>query len=341
MAARAGVSVATVSRVVRGKYHVSPTTAAKVRKAVAELDYVANAQARALAGSSSGMVAVLTSDVTSAFYNHITRGISRQVAVENRLCLVGTTEGDLDREMAMLGLLRGQDTSAVVLIGGVSDSAEYRERIGVLARSLDAAGSRLVLCGRPSPGGDAPVTVVEYDSEGGAFAITSHLLSKGHERILFFGGLAGTTTTVPRVTGYQRALEAYGIEPDPALVIHGDRSSRRGAYEQMTRLVTDRAVDFSAVFACDDLVALGVLRALRDQGVSVPDDISVVGYDDIPAAMDAVPPLTTVHVPLEQIGRTAVELALSRSDVDARGGQHVVLGTHIVVRDTVAPRIRK
>ncbi|WP_262008024.1 LacI family DNA-binding transcriptional regulator [Streptomyces sp. FIT100] len=341
VAARAGVSAATVSRVLTGAYRVSPETRDRVRRAAEELDYVVNAQARSLVGSSSGLVAVLLTDITTPFYNRIARGLTEQVTAEKRVCIVSTPQsGDLDGELATIATLRQQSPEAIVLVGGVHESPDYRKRITALANSLDAEGSRLVLCGRPAPTKDAPVTVVEYDGEDGAFAITSHLLSAGHERILFLGGGAGSTTTTPRLRGYRRALEAYGITPDADLVRHGS-STRHFGYEAMGDILTAGRPDFTAVFASDDLAASGALAAMRERELSVPDDISLVGFDDIPVALDTVPALTTVHVPLEEIGRTAIQLALHRDEPEFRNAQRAVLGTHIKVRGSVRPLVRR
>lgn len=331
----AGVSPATVSRVLSGRYAVPDATRAKVQKAVRALDYVANVHARVLAGASSRTVAVLISDVTSPFYARIVEGIEHQAVAEGRTCIVCTTQNNPDRERETLALLREQHAEVVVLVGGVTtDLREYRRRIARFAAELDATGSRLVLVARPSAGPDVPATVVEYDAVGGALAITSHLLSMGHRRVLFLGGTTGSTTTAARVEGYRAALAGFALEVDPDLIVTG-RSTRAYGYETMSRILAAGPLTCTAVFACDDLVAAGVLAALRDRGVPVPDEVSVVGYDDIAQSADLVPALTTVHVPLNQLGRTAVRLALHRGD---GGDQHVVLGTHVVVRDSVRPR---
>jgi LacI family transcriptional regulator len=190
-----------------------------------------------------------------------------------------------------------------------------------------------VLCGRPPLGLNLPTTVVEYDNEGGAYAITSHLLSAGHRKIVFLGVVDPQhTTSAERVSGFVRAHQAYGITPEPDAIIAGD-FTREFGYEETRRLLA-RGAEFTAVFAATDMVAAGTMQALREAGRDVPRDVSVVGYDDIPLARDLYPALTTVHVPHEELGRTAVRLALQRDEHGS--GQHVVLGTH-VVRDSVAP----
>ncbi|MFC0542926.1 LacI family DNA-binding transcriptional regulator [Kutzneria chonburiensis] len=335
VARHAGVSAATVSRVLSGNHPVSGATRTKVLRAIRELDYVVNAAARALSGRQPRTVAIILTDVSAPFFNTVARGIERQAAVEQRLCLISSTDGDPDRELAVVSMLREQNTGAVCLIGGVRDTPEYRSRMAALANALHEADSRLVLCGRPSPGPDLPVTVVEYDNEGGAFAAASHLLSAGHREIVFLGGGEDTTTT-GRLAGVRRAMAAYGLELDPAMVVPG-ALVRRFGYQATKRLLADGPA-FTAIFGCDDLVAAGAVAALRDAGVDVPGQVSVIGYDDLSPAEDVYPALTTVHIPHDEIGRTALRLALHRDDPDLPA-QHVVLGTHIVVRQSVAPRL--
>lgn len=337
VAERAGVSPATVSRVLSGNHPVANATRTKVMRAIRDLDYVVNAHARALAGSHTKTVAIILSDVTAPFFNTIAGGIQRQATIEGRLCLICAGDGDPERELAIVSMLREQNTDAVFLIGGITDTPEYRHRMARLAHALDDAGSRLVLCGRPSPGDDLPVTVVEYDNEGGAFSAASHLLSSGHERIVFLGGVEGSTTTEARMAGLRRALASYGLELDPALVVLG-RLDRAFGYRAAKQLMAGGA-EFTAVFACDDPVAAGVVAALREAGRAVPHEVSVIGYDDLSPAQDVYPALTTVHIPHEEIGRTAVRLALRREKPD-QPTQHVVLGTHVVVRQSVAQRKR-
>lgn len=333
VAARAGVSVPTVSRVLAGNYPVAPATRAKVLRAMRELDYVVNAHARALAGATTKTVAFVVDDVTGPFYAHIARGVEQQASSEGRLCLLCTTHGDHQRELAVVELMREQHAEAVIVVGGAWDDEQYTERMTYFAHALDKSGSRLVLCGRPSLGADVPAATVHYDNEGGAYAMTAHLLSAGHRRIAFLGTGRGLSTTDERVAGVTRAHADYGVPFDPALVLAGKFTKAAG--RDLARRVLAERPDVTAVFAATDMVAAGVLAVCREQGVRVPEDLSVVGFDDIPLASDLTPALTTVHVPHEQLGREAVRLGLRRDDPAAT--EPLVLGTHIVVRETVAP----
>jgi LacI family transcriptional regulator len=202
------------------------------------------------------------------------------------------------------------------------------------ARALDRSGSRLVLVGRPPlADAEAPATVIEYDNEGGAYAVTAHLLASGHRRIAFLGQVPGLVTSTQRVSGFRKAHRAHGLEPDRQLIVPGDHSRSFG-YEA-TRALLAGGAEFTAILAATDVVAAGVLRALRGAGKRVPDDVAVAGYDDIPLAADLFPALTTVQVPQEELGRAAVRLALHRDK--HVGPQHLKLGTHVVVRDSAPP----
>ncbi|MER6134880.1 LacI family DNA-binding transcriptional regulator [Streptomyces sp. NPDC001815] len=330
VAARAGVSASTVSRVLGGTYPVAASTRARVLKAMRELDYVVNAHARALGGSTNKTVAFVVDDVTGPFYAHIARGVEEQASAEGRLCMLCTTHGDPQRVLAVVETMREQRADAVIVVGGAWDDKAYQDRMTHFAHALDRVGSRLVLVGRPPLGPGVPATVVEYDNEGGAFAMTTHLLTSGHQRIAYLGRVAGLSTSGQRLAGFRRAHELLGLEPDPDLILDGAFSRSHGY--RGTRELLASGAGFTAVFAATDMVAAGALQALREAGVSVPGEVSVVGYDDVPLALDLYPALTTVNVPHEELGRAAVRLALHRDELP--GSQHLVLGTHIVLRDS-------
>ncbi|MDT0343791.1 LacI family DNA-binding transcriptional regulator [Streptomyces litchfieldiae] len=335
VAHRAGVSVPTVSRVIAGNYPVATATRRRVEKALRELDYVANTHARALRGHGARTVAFVLNDVRGPSFAQVAHGIEEEASRRGRLCLVCVSGGDPGRELDAVHAMRQQGAEAVILIGGVKDDEPYRRQMSAIAQSLDQSGSRLVLCGRPSLGESVPATVVQYDNEEGAYAITGRLLAAGHRRVLLFGGDAALTTTAQRIAGYRRALKDFGAAFDDSL-IEKAAFDRGKAYVAMRERL-GRARDFTAVFALTDAVAAGALRALTEAGLAVPEDVSLVGFDDVPPAEDLRPRLTTVHVPYEEMGRAAVRLALDRREGTTTGAeQRIVLGTHVVVRDSVA-----
>ncbi|MFE9312130.1 LacI family DNA-binding transcriptional regulator [Streptomyces sp. NPDC006706] len=337
VAKRAGVSTATVSRVMNRNYPVSAATRERVEAAMRELGYVVNAHARALAGASGRTVGIIVSELIDPFYAYIARGVEREATDGDRLCLVCCTQGDPKRELAFIELMHERRADAVVLVGGSVEDRAYKAELARRARELDAGGSKLVLCGRPSLGDDVPTVGVEYDNEGGAFAITDHLIRQGHERILYLGGPPGLSTARDRLAGHRRALELRGIARDPELEQPG-AFSRAFGYRRMAELLCG-GTQFTAVFAANDIVAAGAAQALEEAGVRIPQDVSLVGYDDIPVAQELRPRLTTVRIPLEEMGRQAVRVALNGGDEDdwrAPTTGTLRLGTHIVVRESVA-----
>ncbi|MGW3647306.1 LacI family DNA-binding transcriptional regulator [Streptomyces sp. NPDC000878] len=332
VARKAGVSVATVSRTLAGNYPVSDEARARVMAAVASLHYVVNVHAKALSGRVAGPVALVIKDITGPSLAHVAAGVEQEAADRGRLSLVCATHDDAAREDALVQLMREQHAAAVLLVGGVVPDAAYERRMAGYARALDAAGSRLVLVGRPAPAPDLPLTVVDYDNRGGAFQAASHLLASGHRRVLFLGGETGLSSGDERRAGYRDALRAHGAD-------HVEELDTEGTYTRASGYVRTRDAlragpEFTAVFAASDMVALGALAALREAGLDVPGDVSVVGFDDVPFATDLTPSLTTVRVPYEELGRTAVRLALEREE-SLGGEDHVVLGTQLVIRQSV------
>lgn len=339
VARHAQVSTATVSRVLNRNYPVATATRERVEASMRALGYVVNAHARALAGVSGRTVGIIVNDVVDPFYAYIARGVEREATRGGRLCLVCCTQGDPQRELAFVELMHERRADAVIVVGGSLADRTYTRELTRRARELDAGGSKLVLCGRPPLEESAPTVSVDYDNEGGAFAITDHLLTQGHERILYLGGPPALSTTRDRIAGHRRALELRGVPRDPALEQPGAFSRSFG--RSRTAQLLAEELDFTAVFAANDIVAAGAAQALEEAGLRVPQDVSLVGYDDVPVAQEMRPRLTTVHVPLEEMGRQAVRIAVAddrEDDWREPTTSPVLLGTHIVVRDSVAPR---
>jgi LacI family transcriptional regulator len=339
VAERAGVSVASVSRVLSGNYPVSEELRRRVMKVVRDLDYVTNAHARSLAGGGTPTVAILINHITGAAFAHVAKGVESAASLRGWLTLVGTTGDDPEQELALVNLMRQQGAAAVILLGGAYDYDEYQLRMARFARSLDAAGSHLVLVGRPPLSGEVPVTTVDYDNEGGAYAVTGHLLSAGHRRVLVLPGPAELTTAQGRLKGVRRAFEDFGVPFEPGMVRHVPYEVEDG--RRAVEAALAGGPPFTAVLAGTDVVAAGAMQALRAASLRVPEDVSVVGYDDIPLAAQLTPGLTTVHVPYEEMGRVALRAVADRRTAAtgrARGdGDHLILGTHVVVRQSVRP----
>ncbi|MEU4160861.1 LacI family DNA-binding transcriptional regulator [Actinoplanes sp. NPDC026670] len=323
----AGVSIATVSRVLAGNYPVAEATRVRVLKAVTKLDYTANVHARRLLGVAPGPIAVLLGDITGPSFAALARGVEREAYNRERLCLIGTTDGDPERELALVETMRQQQAAAVILPGGAWDLDEYPQQMARYARSLRAVGGRIVLCGRPPLDEPAPNAIsVRYDNEAGAAAVARVPLQAGHRRFLLLPGPAGLSTAEERLAGYRSALTGAEV------LVRRAEFHREAAREAVLAALDEHPTGFTAVLCGTDVMAAGALEGLRSRGLRCPEDVSVTGYDDIPGARDMNPALTTVRVPYEEMGALAVTLALAESAPATQ-----LLETRVVIRDSVAP----
>ncbi|MFE9643651.1 LacI family DNA-binding transcriptional regulator [Streptomyces sp. NPDC006365] len=323
VAARAQVSPATVSRVLNGNYPVAATTRERVLRAVDELDYVLNGPASALAAATSDLVGILVNDIADPFFGIMAAAIQSEIggpggrAGGERLGVVCNTGGSPERELTYLTLLQRQRAAAVVLTGGAVENTEHAAAVATKLRKLADAGTRVVLCGRPPAPSDTEAVALTFDNRGGGRELTEHLIGLGHRRMGYIAGPQERTTTRHRLEGHRAALAAHGIPDEPAWTVHG-RYDRRAGYEATLELLR-REPSLTAVVAANDTVALGACAALRDSGLRIPDDVSVVGFDDLPFSVDAVPALTTVRLPLSEAGAQAGRIAMGREEAPEEG----------------------
>ena len=335
VAARAGVSPATVSRVLNGNYPVAEATRRRVERAVRDLDYVVNAHARALLHATSGMIGVILADIADPFFAAIAKGIHAAAADLRRLVVVCTTQGSHAEELAYIEMLRRQRAEVVILVGGSIADRSYRRELAAHARGLKAQGARLVFCGRPALNRTLAVGHVTFESADASKALAESLATAGHRHIAYIAGPSTLTIATDRQSEFSQALHQVGLELDERLTMPGD-FSRQSGYDAARRLLASGA-NFTALCAANDLMAIGALAAFREAGVRVPDDVSLAGFDDIPGAQDVTPALTTVRLPLEEAGRRAVSLAFA----GAAFTEPIRLPAELVVRDSVAPARRR
>jgi LacI family transcriptional regulator len=329
VAAAAGVSPATVSRVLNGGYPVSAAVRSQVEKAVRDLSYVRDAHAQALRATSTGVVGVIIHDVADPYFSEIVAGIQEVAAANRRLVVLCNSLRDASCELRYLEMLRGQRVDAVILAGGAIENAAYLRELRRHAQVLKRQTGRMILCGRYSVSTDAVVP----DNRGGAGMLTRYLLGRGHTRIAEIAGPPDFSTTTERSAGHREALAEAGIEREAALTACG-HFSRDGGYAATEALLRSGA-DLTAIFAANDLMAVGALAALRAAGLRVPADVSLVGFDDVPAVRDICPALTTVRVPMREMGRRCMGLALAG---EGRRPEVVRLGVELVERESVADR---
>lgn len=325
VAARAGVSVKTVSNVVNGYVHVAPETRARVEAAVAELGYRPNLFARSLRGGRSGIIALAIPELQVPYFAELAQCVVKEAAAHGFTVLIDQTEGIADHERLVVDGIRDHLIDGLIfspLALGSRDLARQR-------------GQRpLVLLGERVGGGLADHVAI--DNVAAAREAVLHLAGQGRRRVAAVGAqrvVRGETAHV-RLAGYRAGLEAAGLPWDPGLVARAPSFHRAEGARAMARLL-DGPVPPDAVFAFNDLLALGALRACHDRGVRVPDDVAIVGFDDIDDGRYSIPSLSTVSPDKAQIARTAVEFLVSRLGGNAGSPAREVVARHqLVVRES-------
>lgn len=335
VATRAGVSPATVSRVLNGNYPVAVRTKQRVLDAVRELNYVVNAHARALAASTSDVLGVMVNNVADPFFGLLAGAVQAEAAGEDLLAVIGNTAGSPVEELRYIRLLLRQRARAVVLTGGHRDDPDYLAELAALIEQAVAADTRIVLCGRPPIPG-SPAITLDFDNRRGARALTRYVLSLGHRRIGYVTGPAGYSTTKARLAGHTDALADAGLPVEPGLIRRGT-FDRESGWSAAAALLAEPDPP-TAIIAANDTVALGVLAAAREAGVAVPGELSVAGFDDLPFSLDTAPALTTVRLPLVAAGRRAGRIALGHEPLAP--GTVAPVRAELIVRDSVAAPVR-
>ncbi|GGO44552.1 LacI family transcriptional regulator [Streptomyces daqingensis] len=333
VAAHAGVSRATVSRVVNGGANVRAEVREKVRQSVEELGYVPNNAARTLVTRRTGAIAVIIAEperrvFADPFFAQQLRGISRELSDSDMQLLLILLEQQKDYERI------GRYLSAGHVDGALMFSLHGDDPLpGIASRT----GLPAVFGGRPGwPGAedDPGLLYVDTDNRGGARQAVAHLQERGRSRIALINGPLDQTSALDRLYGYCDALGITVHEKDPALVAQGDFTA--GGGERAMAELLRSAPDLDAVFAANDLMASGALRTLRTRGLRVPQDVAVVGYDDLEPAAWSEPALTTVRQDVEGMGRIMAELLLGRIGLKpgAAAPAPVVTPASLVVRDS-------
>jgi DNA-binding LacI/PurR family transcriptional regulator len=318
----AGVSHQTVSRVINEADHVRPETRERVLRAMLELDYRPNSVARALVTGRSHTLGVVSFDTTLYGPASTLFGIERAAHAEGYfVSIVSVTSLDRASVLGAVERLRAQGVDGILIITPQDSAAE-----AVLHLPPDMP----VVAVEAGPEGSVPVVAV--DQLAGAAAATRHLLELGHRTVWHIAGPADWLEARQRVEGWAAALAEAGADAPP--VLYGDWSARSG-YELGKRLGTVR--DVTAVFAANDQMALGLLRAVYEAGRQVPRDLSVVGFDDIPEAQFFTPPLTTVRQDFNEMGRQSLMLLLAEIAAANRASDRVVVEPELRIRESTAP----
>ena len=321
----AGVSTATVSRALNGTGQIAPGTRAAIEAAIEQLGYRPNTIARSLVTKSTQTIALLLPDITNPFYAELVSGIQERALAAGHTMLLCTTEGDPEREEQYLSLLRAKQVDGA-LVDGLRLPPD---RIAHFVRE----GLPIVCLDRDLNSTSVPL--VQVDNRLGARLATEHLLSLGHVRIAHVAGADDLRISEERVEGYREALQAAGLEPDSALIETGG-FTEVGGHDATVRLL-ERDPHFTALFAANDLSAVGAIAALASVRRRVPKDVSVVGFDDLRLAAYTSPPLTTVHQPAKEIAEVATRLLIDLTRGKRIVRQRHLLAPRLVVRQSTQP----
>lgn len=329
VAARAGVGRGTVSRVINDSPQVSPEARAAVQRAIAELGYVPNRAARSLVTQRTDSVALVVSESEERvfgepFFAGIVRGISSGLADTPLQLWLAMAQSPAERERVEHHLT-SQRVDGVLLLS-LHDSDP-------LPSLLEERGLPAVLGGRPArmlQPGTAPAYFVDVDNAAGARQAVERLVRSGRRQVATIAGPQDMAVGVARLVGYREALALNGPHVREDIVAYGDFSEPSGTAAM--RELLSRRPDLDAVFAASDLMAVGALRVLREFGRRVPEDVAVIGFEDSPLAQQTDPPLTTVHQPVEEMGRQMARLLVARIRGQEVPRPHVLLDTHLVAR---------
>lgn len=321
----AGVSIQTVSRVINNRYDVSATTREKVKEAIERLGYQPNAIARGLASRRSRTLGLVTYDFADYFFAQVITGAEAEAHRHGFFFLLGNAHCDPCEEPAYLRMLTERHVEGVLFVReGTPDDMQHLEE-------LQSAGVPVVATGFFNP--EAKLNLVDVNNQDGGYQATRHLLRAGHRRIALITGPLANQAAQDRRQGYQTALAEAGVVYDPELVAEGDYL-HRGGFTAMQRILA-RGRPFSALFASNDRMAIGAISALQLAGRSVPEDVSVVGFDDIPEAEFAAPPLTTIRQPMIRVGNEAVKMLVQAIEKPGQPNRLLRLDVELVERASV------
>lgn len=321
VAERAGVSVATVSRALSGSgKRVSPMVLERVMRAAEDLGYHPNNLARNMRAGASRIFGLVISDVGNPFFTAVARG-AEDVAQRHGYSLVlSNTDENPARESASLSVMAAERAAGVIVASTneAEDALRKLVAVGVPIVAIDRRIERL------------STDVVAVDNDSAAYDAVSHLIQLGHRRIGMVGGLEGLSTARERAEGYRRALREHRLPPSDELLRFGNfRES--GGYEQAKALL-DLPKPPTAIFTVNNLTTLGALRAVRERGVRLPADLSLVGFDDIPTGDLLEPALTVVQQPTYQLGARATELLIRRLADPETPVQEILLAAKLIIR---------
>ncbi len=324
VAHEAGVSLATASRVLNGSARrVNNDLRAKVLDAALKLNYSPNLSAQAVARGRSQVVALVISDIVDPYFSTIASGVVSRAEREGLVVTISISERRPGREIELIASLRRQRPRVIIVVGSRYNEAHTDDELIAELSAYEADGGRVTVVGQAGLPFDT-IQVLNYD---GAFALATALIGRGYSHPAIFAGPVNLATAVERTSGFVAGFEAAGLPLDPAGIFRGD-FTRDGGYRAASDFVESQTAA-DVIFAVTDVMAVGATTFLREAGVALPADLAIAGFDDILTLRDVIPTLTTVHLPLEEIGVEAVGVSLlpragASPTLQSMGGQVVM-----------------
>ena len=323
VAAAAGVSTQTVSRVLNHKPDVSPETRTRVLEVIQKMGYEPNILARGLASSKTSTLGLIINNLADPFYALILAEAEAEARRLDYVFLICSTEQNPSDELNFLKILYSRRVDGILLLALPSAEEQYRYLLSLHQEGMPVVSIASHLL-------DDKISYIDIDNVDGGYEATHCLIEAGRCRIAMITGPAQSVATEARFQGYCKALEEAGIPYDPALVTGGDWGDRSG-YDGMNEIIR-RGVLFDGLFAQNDRMAIAATHALRQAGWEIPRDVSIVGYDDIPQAAYAFPPLTTIHQPVQDLARTATRMLVDLVNNPEMEPRRVLLKPELIQR---------
>lgn len=326
VAAYAGVSSATVSHVINGTRYVSDTVREQVQRAMKELGYRPNALASSLRSGHTLTLGLILPDSANPFFAEVGHSIEIAAFEAGYSVILCNTENDFEKEALYMDVLTKKQVDGVIFVttGERSDSLKNLVEMEIPTVVMD----------RDFPG--LELDVVLADNLQGGYLATQHLISLGHKRIGCIAGPSSLTPSSRRIAGYKQALQEANLVLEPGLIMSGDFHPESG-WEVGRAMLSQRDAP-TAIFACNDLMAIGVLRAATELGLRVPDGLALVGYDDIELASYTNPPLTTIKQPKVEMGLATLNFLLGRIKDKQSAPQRALLPVSLVIRGSCGAR---
>jgi LacI family transcriptional regulator len=331
VAREAGVSLATASRAINGSDRkVNDAYRERVLAAATRLNYSPNLSAQAVAKGSTNTVALIVSDIADPYFSSIAAGVIRAAGDAGLVVTIAVTGRDADRELELVRALRGQRPRIMILTGSRSSDQQNEQLLVDELTAFEASGGRVVMVSQD----DLPFDSVVLDNHEGARLLAHALVDQGYRHFAAIAATDVLMTVKHRLAGFRQGLAERDLAIPDEFVVRSE-FTRDGGYAGAMELV-ERGIDsIDCVFALNDVMAVGALSAFRVAGHAPGRDIAVAGFDDIPTVQDVTPALTTVHVPLEEVGALALSVAISKRSGDVAT---MPVTTSVVMRDSTPPR---